>query len=65
MPLDHGCRFDQHHRVDDLRPIDSETRDVIQTVYIRRVEKRDGQLINVEFDKIDNVKDPFKARMKN
>jgi branched-chain amino acid transport system substrate-binding protein len=45
--------------------IDPETRDVVQTVYIRRVEKRDGALINVEFDKIDNVKDPFKARMKN
>jgi branched-chain amino acid transport system substrate-binding protein len=45
--------------------IDPETRDVIQTVYIRRVEKRDGQLINVEFDKFDNVKDPFKARMRN
>jgi branched-chain amino acid transport system substrate-binding protein len=45
--------------------IDPETRDVVQTVYIRRVEKIDGQLINVEFDKIDNVKDPFKARMKN
>ena len=38
--------------------IDPETRDVIQTVYIRRVEKRDGQLVNVEFDKVDNVKDP-------
>src|SRR6202008_3938799 len=45
--------------------IDPETRDVIETVYIRRVEKVDGALINVEFDKIDNVKDPFKARMKN
>ena len=45
--------------------IDPETREVIQTVYIRRVEKRDGELINVEFDKIGNVKDPFKARMKN
>jgi len=45
--------------------IDPETRDVIQTVYIRRVEKRDGQLVNVEFDKVDNVKDPFKARLKN
>jgi branched-chain amino acid transport system substrate-binding protein len=43
--------------------IDPETRDVIQTVYIRRVEKVNGQLVNVEFDKIDNVKDPFKARM--
>ncbi len=44
--------------------IDPETRDIIQTVYIRRVEKVGGQLFNVEFDKIENVKDPFKARMK-
>ena len=43
--------------------IDPETRDVIQTVYIRRVEKVGGQLVNVEFDKIENVKDPWKARM--
>lgn len=44
--------------------IDPETRDVIQTVYIRRVEKVDGELRNVEFDKVENVKDPVKARMK-
>jgi branched-chain amino acid transport system substrate-binding protein len=44
--------------------IDPETRDIVQTVYIRRVEKVGGQLLNVEFDKIENVKDPFKARMK-
>jgi len=44
--------------------IDPETRDVIQTVYIRRVEKVGGALINVEFDKVENVKDPVKARMK-
>ena len=42
--------------------IDPETRDVIQTVYIRRVEKVNGQLVNVEFDKIEKVKDPWKAR---
>jgi branched-chain amino acid transport system substrate-binding protein len=45
--------------------IDPETRDVIQTVYIRRVEKVGGQIVNVEFDKVENVKDPFKAAMKN
>jgi branched-chain amino acid transport system substrate-binding protein len=45
--------------------IDPETRDVIQTAYIRRVEKVDGALVNVEFDKVSNVKDPVKARMKN
>ena len=43
--------------------IDPETRDVIETVYIRRVEKVDGKLVNVEFDKVENVKDPIKARM--
>ena len=45
--------------------IDPETRDIIQTVYFRRVEKVDGQLVNVEFDKAENVKDPVKARMKH
>ena len=44
--------------------IDPETRDIIQTVYIRRVEKVGGELVNVEFDKVENVKDPVKARMK-
>jgi branched-chain amino acid transport system substrate-binding protein len=43
--------------------IDKDTRDIVQTVYIRRVQKIDGRLVNVEFDKIDNVKDPVKARM--
>ena len=43
--------------------VDPETRDIVQTVYIRRVEKVDGRLVNVEFDKVANVKDPLKARM--
>jgi len=44
--------------------IDPETRDIVQTVYIRRVEKVGGKVVNVEFDKIENVKDPVKAAMK-
>lgn len=40
--------------------IDAETRDIVQTVYVRRVEKIGGRLYNVEFDKIENVKDPGK-----
>jgi branched-chain amino acid transport system substrate-binding protein len=41
--------------------IDPATRDVIQTIYVRRVERlKDGKLYNVEFDQIDNVKDPGK-----
>jgi branched-chain amino acid transport system substrate-binding protein len=38
--------------------IDPATRDVVQTVYIRKVEMRDGHYWNIEFDKIDAVKDP-------
>jgi branched-chain amino acid transport system substrate-binding protein len=45
--------------------IDPATRDVVQTVYMRRVEKVGNQLVNVEFDKIENVKDPVKARTTN
>ncbi|HEY1745351.1 MAG TPA: ABC transporter substrate-binding protein [Xanthobacteraceae bacterium] len=44
--------------------IDPETRDIIQTVYIRRVQKVGNELVNVEFDKVENVKDPAKERMK-
>lgn len=40
--------------------IDPETRDIIQDVYIRKVERVDGVLQNVEFDKIEAVKDPGK-----
>jgi branched-chain amino acid transport system substrate-binding protein len=40
--------------------IDPATRDAVQTVYIRRVEKVDGQLVNVEFDQIARVSDPGK-----
>ncbi|TMG98501.1 MAG: ABC transporter substrate-binding protein [Betaproteobacteria bacterium] len=40
--------------------IDPETRDIVQTVYIRRVEKVGGSLVNVEFDKFPDVKDPGK-----
>jgi len=44
--------------------IDPETRDIVQTVYIQRVEKVGGNLENVVIDKIENVKDPVKERMK-
>jgi branched-chain amino acid transport system substrate-binding protein len=43
--------------------IDPETRDVVQSIYFRKVEKVGNELTNVEFDKIENVKDPVKARM--
>jgi branched-chain amino acid transport system substrate-binding protein len=40
--------------------IDPETRDIIQNVYIRRVEKQDGKLANIEIATIPMVKDPWK-----
>jgi branched-chain amino acid transport system substrate-binding protein len=44
--------------------IDAETRDVIHNIYIRKVEKADGELYNVEFATVENVKDPVKAAKK-
>jgi branched-chain amino acid transport system substrate-binding protein len=41
--------------------IDPETRDVVQNEYMRRVEKVNGVLTNVEFDTITMVKDPWKV----
>ena len=40
--------------------IDPETRDVIQTMYVRRVQRVDKELRNVEFDKFESVRDPGK-----
>lgn len=40
--------------------IDPETRDIVQNVYIRRVEKQDGRLVDVEIATIPMVKDPWK-----
>ena len=44
--------------------IDPDTRDVVQNVYIRKVEKVGGELYNVEFATFEAVKDPFKAAKK-
>src|ERR1051325_4070407 len=44
--------------------IDPETRDVVQNVYIRKVEKVGGELVNVPFDKIAQVKGPAGGRRK-
>jgi branched-chain amino acid transport system substrate-binding protein len=38
--------------------IDPATRDIVQNVYIRRVEKVGNNIVNVEFDTVPNVKDP-------
>jgi branched-chain amino acid transport system substrate-binding protein len=42
--------------------IDPETRDIIQNIYIRKVEKVGGELYNVEFATFEKVKDPGKVK---
>ncbi|MEZ0171269.1 ABC transporter substrate-binding protein [Microvirga sp. TS319] len=45
--------------------IDPQTRDIVQNVYVRKVERVNGELYNVEFATIPNVKDPVKAAKSN
>jgi branched-chain amino acid transport system substrate-binding protein len=42
--------------------IDPDTRDIVQNVYIGKVEKVQGELYNVQFATFDAVKDPLKAK---
>ena len=42
--------------------IDPATREVIQNIYIRKVERVNGELYNVEFETIPNFKDPSKVK---
>src|SRR5262249_57474637 len=44
--------------------IDPDTRDIVQNIYMRKVEKVDGELHNVEFATFEAVKDPGKAAKK-
>lgn len=44
--------------------IDPETRDIVQNIYLSKVERKEGELYNVEFDVIKDVKDPGKAAAK-
>ena len=44
--------------------IDPETRDIVQNVYICKVEKVNGRLANVPFETYEAVKDPWKQRNK-
>jgi branched-chain amino acid transport system substrate-binding protein len=42
--------------------IDPETRDIVQNIYVRQVEKRDGELYNVEIFTAEGIKDPGKMK---
>ena len=63
MPIDaaKGMKWDSPRGV---IAIDPETRDVVQNIYIRRVEKVGGEPRNVIIDTIKDVKDPVLGRMK-
>jgi branched-chain amino acid transport system substrate-binding protein len=41
--------------------LDPQTRDMIQNVYMRKVERKNGELYNIEFQTFPSVKDPVKA----
>jgi branched-chain amino acid transport system substrate-binding protein len=61
---DQAMAFLSHYKTDNSPrgpiSIDPATRDIVQTIYMRKVEMKDGKLANIEFDKIPNVKDPWK-----
>jgi len=42
--------------------IDAQTRDVVHNIYVRRVERKDGQLWNIEIATVTDVKDPGKTK---
>jgi branched-chain amino acid transport system substrate-binding protein len=52
-----GKKFDSPRGPVMIDPVE---RDVIQNIYIRRVEKQDGKLVNVDIGEVDMVKDPWK-----
>lgn len=42
--------------------IDPETRDIVQNIYVRKVERKNGELYNVEFATFEAIKDPGKMK---
>jgi branched-chain amino acid transport system substrate-binding protein len=52
-----GKKFDSPRGSVEIDPVE---RDIIQNIYIRRVEKQDGKLVNVDIGEVDMVKDPWK-----
>jgi len=53
-----GWRYDKSPRGPMM--IDPDTRDVVNNQYVRRIEKKDGALANIEIDTIPMVKDPWR-----
>ena len=61
---DEAIKFLSHWKTDNSPrgpiSVDPATRDIIQNIYMRKTEMKNGKLANVEFDTIPNVKDPWK-----
>jgi branched-chain amino acid transport system substrate-binding protein len=61
---DEAVAFLSHWKTDNSPrgpiSVDPATRDIVQNVYIRKTEMKNGKLANIEFDTIPNVKDPWK-----
>jgi branched-chain amino acid transport system substrate-binding protein len=53
-----GWRYDKSPRGPMM--IDADTRDVVNNQYVRRIDKKDGALVNTEIDTIPMVKDPWR-----
>lgn len=56
MTIVKGMRFESPRGPIEIDPL---TRDIVQNMYIRRTQQRDGQWANIEIDTFPNVKDPI------
>jgi branched-chain amino acid transport system substrate-binding protein len=61
---DQAAAFFAHWKSDDSPrgpiSVDPATRDIVQNIYVRHTEMKNGKLVNVDVDTIANVKDPWK-----
>jgi branched-chain amino acid transport system substrate-binding protein len=59
-----AAAFFAHWKTDDSPrgpiSVDPSTRDIVQNIYVRHAEMKNGKLVNTEIDTIPNVKDPWK-----
>jgi branched-chain amino acid transport system substrate-binding protein len=53
-----GWKYDKSPRGPMM--VDPTTRDVVNNQYVRRIDKKDGKLVNTEIDTIPMVKDPWR-----
>jgi branched-chain amino acid transport system substrate-binding protein len=67
MDADKAIQILEHYKAESPRgpiEIDPQTREIVQSVYVRKVEKKGGHFVNVEFDRFPHFKDPAKEATK-